>query len=113
MAMNRAQFPELMGYFAGGIAASGADLEDIFDVEDQKSDEDFLQDYIDQLKSLETERPTNLQITERMKELQELLQAPTQRNPIFDLASSLARGLIQNSQSARPNVLGYGLAAGS
>ncbi|HBT08638.1 MAG TPA: hypothetical protein DEB18_03405 [Leeuwenhoekiella sp.] len=101
-----------MGYFAGGITSSGEDLENIAQGQNDNDDESFVEDYINQLQDLEYERSTTADITQRMQELKNLLKTPVQRNPIYDLASALSKGLIQNSQSARPNVLGYGLAAG-
>lgn len=97
MTIGRPQIPEEIDIFAeGGDVQSSA-----------------ISSYYDQLKDLYSDpiTPSMGDINKRAEELSFLMQQPRRGN-IYDLATSLSRGLAQQALSGRPSSVGYGLALG-
>tara|TARA_A100000172_G_scaffold25596_1_gene14940 strand:- start:3262 stop:4074 length:813 start_codon:yes stop_codon:yes gene_type:complete len=85
--------------------------EQISTLADEADEGNLLQQYVSGLKSIDRLPASADEISTRLAELNQLF--PARRPPnIFDLASSLGRGLMMGAQSGRPTSLGYGLSAG-
>jgi hypothetical protein len=102
MAISRAQLSEQIDALSGGGTSAAAAPQADPTVADQ---------YVAGLKSIDRSPAAYKDVATRAQELAAYFPAP-RRMSLFDLASSVARGLAQNAQSGRPTPLGYGLGVG-
>jgi hypothetical protein len=95
MAINRAQLEQQIQSLGNG----------------GESQSSMADNYIAGLRGVDRSPVSYKEVKKRADELYKYFPQPRQPS-IYDLASSLARGIAQNAQSARPTALGYGLGLG-
>tara|TARA_Y100000114_G_scaffold38288_1_gene33938 strand:+ start:262 stop:1080 length:819 start_codon:yes stop_codon:yes gene_type:complete len=102
MAISRAQLSEQIDALSNGGTSTAAA---------PQADPTIADQYVSGLKSIDRSPAEYKDVLTRAQELAAYFPAP-RRMSLFDLASSVARGLAQNAQSGRPTPLGYGLGVG-
>ena len=104
MAISRAQLSEQIDALSGGGRPAADPTATVADVS-------IVDEYTSGLQDIDRSSVSYKDVAERARELAAFFPAPRRMN-LFDLASSVARGLAQNAQCGRPTPLGYGLGVG-